>query len=253
MAIVPFLLLLLVGCAGFRVGPAEPPLSGTQVDQAVSMMERQEREVRSFYIRGVVTAKSWAGEEGSNIVMVGSRDPFRVKIEVTDDWGQPILHILIDRGRLEVLSFSENTLYVGEFTPEALSRFLPGPLSRDLIWSALRGYPTVSPHEKALSPHGNRIELIGPAGERVEVIDLGRADMHPQRVSFPAEEVSLTFTDVVEQNGIFYATEVEVDHRNARGRLVLRNEKAVFNRPVPDEVFTMEKPPGFNVSRLEKR
>jgi hypothetical protein len=251
--IIALLGVLIGGCAAFRVTPAGPPLTDPEVEQAVSMLQRQETEVTSFYKRGVVLARSWAGEEEANIVIAGSKVPFRIKIEVTHSWGQPILHILIDRGRLQALSFSESTLYVGDFTPEALSRFLPGPLTRELIWSALRGYPTVSPHRKSSSPQANRIELIGSGGEKVQVIDLGQDDMHPQRVSFPAQQVSLIFSDVVEQNGIFHAREVEVDHKKARGRLVIRNEKTVFNRTMPDEVFTIDKPPGFSEKRLEER
>jgi hypothetical protein len=227
-------------------------MSERQVEEVVSRLREQEGKVASFYSRGNLLMKNWYGEEESGIIIAGSKDPFRIKIEVTHGWGQPILHILIDRGRLEVLSFSDSTLYVGEFTPEALSKFLPGPLSRDLIWSALRGYPTVSPYKKILSPAAGHIDFYGAGNEKVETIQLGRETLHPERVSLPPQQVALTFSDIVESDGIFYAREVEVDHRKSRGRLLLRNEKTVFNRPVPDEIFTIDKPLGFTVSRLEE-
>jgi len=226
-------------------------MSERQVEEALSGLQEQEGKVSSFYSRGNLLMKNWYAEEESGIVIAGSRDPFRIKIEVTHAWGQPILHVLIDRGKLEVLSFQESTLYTGDFTPEALSRFLPGPLSPELIWSALRGYPIVSPHRKVLSPEADRIELYDTGNEKVETIQFGRETRHPERVVMPRQQVALSFSDFAESDGIFYAREVEVDHRKSRGKLLLKVEKAVFNRPVPNEVFTLDKPPGFMVSRLE--
>lgn len=226
-------------------------MSERQVEEALSRLHEQEGKVSSFYARGNLLMKNWYAEEESGIVIAGSRDPFRIKIEVTHGWGRPILHVLIDRGKLEVLSFQESMLYVGDFTPEALSRFLPGPLSPDLIWSALRGYPTVSPHSKVLSPEADRIDLYGAGDEKVETIQFGRETRHPERVVLPRQQVALSFSDFVEIDGVVYARGVEVDHKKSRGKLLLKNEKALFNRPVPDEVFALEKPPGFMVSRLE--
>lgn len=250
--LIALCIAVLSGCAGLRLTPAGPPLSDWQVEQIVSSMEQQERAVASFYARGVLTAKNWAGEEEANIVIAGVKEPFRVKVEVTHSWGQPVLHILINRERLEVLSFAEDTLYTGGFTPEAVSRFLPGPLSRELIWSALRGYPAVLPHRKRVSPQANRIDLIGGSGETVETIELDETGTKPRRVIYPLQQVTLTFSGVVEQESILHATEVEVDHKKSRGRLVLRKEKTLFNKAVPDEVFTIDKPPGFTVRTLEE-
>ncbi|PKN30020.1 MAG: hypothetical protein CVU64_05415 [Deltaproteobacteria bacterium HGW-Deltaproteobacteria-21] len=250
---IAFLVMFLAGCAAFKGPPAGPPMGERQMEEALSRLQEQDGKVSSFYTRGNLFMRNWYGEEQSGIVIAGSKDPFRIKIEVTHGWGQPILHILIDQGKLEVLSFQDSTLYVGDFTPEALSRFLPGPLSPDLIWSALRGYPTVSPHSKVLSPGPERIDLYGAGNEKVETIQLGPETMHPERVLLPPQQVALMFSDFVESEGIFYAREVEVDHRKSRGKLLLKNEKMVFNRPVPDEVFTIDKPPGFTVSSLEEK
>jgi len=246
-----FLLMFLAGCSVFKGPPAGPPMSERQVEEALSRLKDQEGKVSSFYARGNLLMKNWYSEEESGIVIAGSRNPFRIKIEVTHGWGQPILHVLIDRGKLEVLSFQESTLYVGDFTPEALSRFLPGPLTPDLIWSALRAYPTVSPHSKVLSPEAGRIDLYGRDNEKVETIQFGRETLHPERVVLPRQQVALSFSDFVETDGVIHARGVEVDHKKSRGKLLLRNEKTVFNKPVPNEVFTLDKPPGFMVSRLE--
>lgn len=243
--------MLLSGCAAFRTAPPAPPLSKLQVDKILSIIKQEDGKVTSLYSRGTLLVKDWLREEESSTVIAGLREPFRVKIEITHSWGQPILHILIDRSRLEVLSFAESRLYMGDFTPEALSRFIPGPLSRELIWSVLRGYPGLLPYQRGISPRANRIELFGADEEKVETIDLAE-DLQPFQVSLPVQRVVLTFSDIRESDGIAYSGEVGVDQKKARGKLSLRNEKMVFNRPIPNEVFTIEKPPAFTVVQLDK-
>lgn len=243
--------LLLSGCAAFRTAPPAPPLSEPQVEKVLSGISQEDGRVTSLYSKGTLLFKDWLREEESSTVIAGSREPFRVKIEVTHSWGQPILHILIDRSRLEVLSFAESRLYMGDFTPEALSRFIPGSLSRELIWSVLRGYPVLRSYQRGISPRANRIELFGAGEERVETIELDE-NLQPVQVSLPAQEIVLTFSDIRESDGIAYAGGVGVDQKKARGKLFLRNEKMVFNRPIPNEVFSIEKPPAFTVVQMDR-
>jgi hypothetical protein len=149
--------------------------------------------VTSFFSQGTLLVQDWSWEAETQVLFVGLRDPFRVKVEVTHGWGQPVLHVLVDQKRLEVLSFQENRLYVGVFTPQALSRFFPGDLDRDLIWAALRGYPGVSPRTKSFTPGRNRISFSDEKGEEFEVMDLHPEDLHPRRVSSPHNRVRLEF------------------------------------------------------------
>jgi hypothetical protein len=245
------LIFFLGGCAILGRAPSGPPLSDLQAEEIVDRIRQEGGRATSFYTRGALQVKDWYFEEESSMVMVGSLAPFRVKIEVTHGWGQPILHILVDRGRLEVLSFMEGRLYMGDFTPEALSRFIPGPLDTELIWAVLRGYPAVIPYARLTSPQANRIDLLDTRGQKVETLELG-PEGRPSRVILPLQKTQLTFSGFEESEGVVYAGEVGVDQKGARGKLTLRREKVVFNRPVPNEVFTIEKPPTFTVMQLEK-
>lgn len=240
-------LALLAGCATLEGEAPGPSRGSIQVEEVLSRIQQQEERVFTFYTLGSLIVRDWYGEADSDVLVVGMRDPLRVKIEITHTWGQPILHILVDGKRLEVLSFSERRLYVGDFTPEALSKFFPGALSAQFVWSALRGYPALVVHEKAFSPERNRIVLQGPGEKEVEVIDLDTGGTHPARVLLPDQEVQLTFSDIHQVDGISYAREVGVDYKAGSRRLTLKGEKVVFNRPVPPAVFNLEKPPGFSV------
>jgi hypothetical protein len=102
------------------------------------------------------------------------------------------------------------------------------------------------------SPQANRIDLLDTRGQRVETLELG-PEGRPSRVSLPLQRTQLGFSNYEEADGVVYAREVFVDQKGAKGKLTLRREKAAFNRPVPNEVFTIEKPPGFTVMQLEPK
>ncbi|MBN1105046.1 MAG: hypothetical protein JXL84_16645 [Deltaproteobacteria bacterium] len=242
--------MVLGGCAVFPAVPPTPPLGDRQAAEIVSRIREEESKVVSFYGRGNLLVKEWTWEADSDLLVVGAREPWKVKIEVTHRWGQPILHVLMDRRRLEVLFFPESRLYVGDSTPEALSRFFPGPLSTDLVWAVLRGYPAIVPHEKVFSPHGRRIVLRKPGEGEGEIIDLDHTGLHPARVELPDQHVLLTFSDIRESGGIHYARVVRVDHEEDNRTLTLTTERMVFNRAIPAEIFRIEKPPGFSVHYL---
>jgi hypothetical protein len=173
------LVLSLTGCALVREGSFSPPLTDQQLGAVISRLKDQEARVKSFFSQGTLLLKDWYWEAETRVLIVGLRDPFRVKVEITHGWGQPILHVLVDQKRLEVLSFQENRLYVGRFTPQALSRFFPGDLDSDLIWTVLRGYPGISPRTKTFSPGRNRISFADEKGEEIEGMDLHPEDLRP--------------------------------------------------------------------------
>lgn len=248
---VAWLGLSLPGCALVREMSFSPPLTDQQLSAVISQLKDQETKVTSFFSQGTLLVKGWTWEAETQVLIVGLRDPFRVKIEITHGWGQPILHVLADRKRLEVLSFQENKLYVGDFTPQALSRFFPGALDSDLIWTVLRGYPGISSRTKNLSPGGNRISFADEKGEEVEIMDLHPEDLRPVRVSYPDQDILMEFSEMIEAQGIQFAGVVSVDYRKAGRKLSIKRDRMVFNRSIPPEIFTIEKPPTFRVLSLD--
>jgi hypothetical protein len=243
--------LALTGCALVREMSFAPPLTDQQLNAVISQLKDQEAKVTSFFSQGTLLLKDWYWEAETQVLIVGLRDPFRVKVEITHAWGQPVLHVLVDQKRLEVLSFQENKLYVGAFTPKALSRFLPGDLDSDLIWTALRGYPGVSPRTKTLSPGRNRISFADEKGEEVESLDLRPEDLRPVRVSYPPQRLRMEFSNLMETEGIRFAGVVSVDSGMGGRKLSIIKDGMVFNRPIPPEIFTIEKPPSFSVVSLD--
>jgi hypothetical protein len=240
-----FLLILLPYCATVHKPPIKEPLGDQTVKDIISAIQEQEDRVFSFYANGRLLAGDWYGQSEANILTAGTKRPFRIKIEITHAWGQPILHILIDQKRLEVLSFKDKTLFLAPFTSEALSEFLPGDIDPEFIWGALRGYPNLVIHDEVRSLSKDQISLFQGKDEAVEVIDLYPESHLPKSVLFPEKQITLAFADFHNDEGIRYSSEVAVSQKGEKRKFTLRDMTFVFNKPIPEEIFIQNKPPTF--------
>ena len=239
-------------CAIIYKIPPQAPLSDQEATAIISRIEQQNREVSSFYSHGRLLVKNWKWESEANILIIGIKHPFKMKIEITHPWGQPILHVLIVKKRLQALSFSDNKLYLGTFTPEALSKFLPGNFNSDMIWTALRGYPVLLRYDKVLSLKANQIRLFNKEEEEIEIIDFYTDSRLPKFVTFPERHIKLALSDFRDNEGIVYAREVKVDPINRIGTLTIKSRKMVFNKVIPEQIFVIRKPPGFETVYLDE-
>lgn len=247
-------LCLFPGCAGLSgLFISGPPLSDPQVASIVSMIRMEEEKVTSFYTIGKILFQEGLWEEEADILIVGIKSPLKIKIEVTHSWGQPLVHILLSRGRLEALSFPDKKAYEGQFSPKALSRFFPGELDADLIWGALRGFPFLQAHHRAGSSKAYQITLYDDKGKETEILRIDPDTLLPRQVFFPDRNMDLAFSGYLENEGIRYARKVKVVQRGSSRGLLLDNEKMVFNKAIPDEIFLMERPPGFEILPLEEQ
>jgi hypothetical protein len=228
------------------------PIPERDVEVILARIRAQERKVFSFFLTGGLSLQDRDWESESHVLIVGNRNPFKIKIEVTHPWGRPIVHILIDEKNLQVLSFAEKRLYLGAFTPETLSKFLPGELDAHLVWAVLRGYPHLLSYHGTTSMKANQIRLLDEKGRAQEVIDLYPESKLPRMVFFPAKNIGLGFSDFQEIDGIYYARRVKVEDMGGKSNLMLRNKKMVFNKTIPQEVFHLEKPPSFGTYDLEE-
>jgi hypothetical protein len=255
---VPFLILMIpfilsIGCAaGYRPVSKGVSLPYDAAD-LISRMLDQEDMVSSFYASGTVLIKGWAWQSEADLLIAGTRDPLKIKIEITHPWGKPVLHILIDNNRLEILSFDEKRIYIGELTAESLSNFfLPGEFcDHNLIWSVLRGYPHIAEYDRVVSSGMYRINLMNREGMDIEIIELYPENLLAKRVLFPQDSLDISFSGFKENDGINYAEEVTINDINGRKDLTIKTSKMVFNKPVPDQIFILEKPATFETVYMD--
>ncbi|MBW1998504.1 MAG: hypothetical protein JRJ29_11140 [Deltaproteobacteria bacterium] len=218
------------------------------IHEVLEEIRRQGQEVSSFFSMGKISAAAWYGVNEADILIMGCRDPLKVKVEITHSWGQPILHLLLEDSRIQVLSFKDRSLYVGLLSPGAFKKFFHVDIAPDIVWSVLRAYPTIREHEY-VSAEGNRILLLDGKQVEVERIHLYPETLSPRRVSYRDNKLEISFKGFRKEGGISYAEEVAI--RDRKEKLVIRNDRMVFNRDMPQEVFEMRIPPGFETRLLE--
>jgi hypothetical protein len=248
--IIFFLLFLVPNCTTVPKPPIQEPLNDQTTKEIITAIREQETKVQSFYAHGQIVSNAWYGQSEANILVVGKKSPFKMKIEITQSWGQPILHILIDQKRLEVLSFKDKTLYYAPFTPESLSRFFPGDIDPEFVWGTLRGYPNLINHDRVKSLRKDQISLFDGEGEEVEVIDLYPDTRLPRSVLFPGKRITLSYAEYQKNGSIHYAREVSLSHKGEKKKLALKNMKTSFNKPIPEQIFIQTKPPAFETRHL---
>ena len=243
---------LLTGCAALR--PAPPPLDPARLDTVLQRLAEQKERVASFYSLGTVTLRQWVVEsEEARILVVGTRNPLRIKVEITHPWGAPVLHVLVDRGRLEAFSFPDATLYTGPATPRTLERFLPSPPDLEDLWSLLRGYPP--PPDPGCAPRsetGPRIVCAGPSVEAPWSLHVRPDTLEPERLTFLESRLEVAFDDICVQDGIRWAGRVSYHPGDRPGRVVFRTERMVFNQVIPEAVYTLKTPRSYRKVELEE-
>jgi len=244
-------IIFSMGCAALYRPASLESLSYKTVDLISKMLDQEDR-VSSFYTSGTVLVKGWVWQSEADILIAGNRDPLKIKIEITHPWGKPILHILIDDKSLEILSFDEKRIYFGDLSVNTLSKFLPGAFcDHDLIWSVLRGYPHVAGYDKVEFSGINRISLMNQEEMEIEIIDLYTENFLPKRVFFPEDSLDIFFSEFKENNGIYYASEVTVNNIKVGRDLALKRKKIVFNKPIPDQIFILERPATFDTIYMD--
>ncbi len=254
---LPFLILaifisLYTGCAALYHPVPPEPRRPDEAAELISRMLDQEDRISSFYSLGTVFLKGWVFKSEADILVAATKKPFKMKIEITHPWGMPLLHILVDNQRIEALSFEEKKIYTGNLTAETLSDFLPGNFwDPVLIWSVLRGYTPIASYDVIGFSGTNRISLMDKKGVEIEIIELYPGDSMPRRASFPGNSWYISFSEFKENDGIHYASEVSVNNIKGGTDLVLNRKKMVFNKPIPDQIFVLEKPVTFDTTCMD--
>ncbi len=243
-------LITLSGCAPVLF---KKPLGDQELGRVLSLLKAQEEAVATFFTTGQMMVKDWYWDQEANTLMAGTRTPLRLRMEITHAWGQPILHLLVVGKTFKALSYGERKLYMGDLTLGALSKFFPADLDADLIWDVVRGFPKLQRDGRVESRKGDQISFLNRNGDEVKILELDPESGLPRQLSFPERKVGIGYADFQQEGGILYAKEVRVKQLEGTRNLTLKNGKMVFNKPIPDEIFRLEIPPGFETEYVNKQ
>lgn len=236
---------LFWGCS-FRKPDAGTESFKPQNSALILPFIEQYNSVTGFHSTGKISVKGWVLGKSAGIFMAGTKDPMRIKIEITHSWGKPVLHILIDRDRLEILDYNDKKAYSGEFSPEGLSDYFPGSgFSEEMLWGVFRGLPDLSIFEKGEYRAPGKVRLTKKDGSAVSLIEFSQEGSSPDEISLKYGDLSIKFSDFSEIDNTRFAGKVKIEDVLNSKDLILTRNKIVFNRKIPDEVFSVEIPNNF--------
>jgi hypothetical protein len=229
--------LFFAGCATVE----KRPLTSTELEDLFLALSREDLKAENFFATGQLIVE---GESYSKapVLLVGRRSPLALRIEITHPFGKPLAHILLKNDGFVLVSFQDSRYYVGEAKALQGYRGFPADLPPIELWGLARGYPPVEGYRPLPSRLGE-MRMSGPPGETEKIIRLD--GMMPSKVIFPSRGTEIEYENMKPSAGVPFAETVVVHEVTAGSRLTIRREQAHFNTSLPDELFHMDIPQGF--------
>ena len=240
---------LLQSCASVSIRPSSAPFDYQNIAHIIPSFKEQETRVHSFFSSGQLISKRGISESESNILIVGTKAPFIIKIETTHQWGYPLFHFLVYETKLQILSFPDKKYYSGSFRPTI---YFPVRLESSQIWSLLRGYPVLQSYNRAHSFKGNQITFFDNEDDIVQIIDFFPNSKLPRRISFPQKRISIVFSNFKNENNIYYASNINLHDQKTGIELALELKQIAFNKTIPKKIFDLKIPPDFKLLSLKE-
>jgi hypothetical protein len=245
-----FLLTLLFGCAPLLRFPPSKPFSKEQTARLISHLKDQGEKIWSFQGVGRLRFKEGGEQSESNLFVVGCR-PLKVRLEITHPWGRPISHIVVDERDISVLSLIDNKFFRGPSSPLNIERLSPFGLDLESTWKILSGGVPILPHCRAVSLKPHEIILYNKRGEVVETISFFPGPLLPRSVSFPKKSITVRLSEFKERDVGPNPLRIKIE-KGAEGQLVeIRYKDLRLNRAVPEGIFQLNPPPGFEIIHLD--
>jgi outer membrane lipoprotein-sorting protein len=244
-------LALVMGCAPLKPAPPARPFSQDETARLISRMRARGDKVFSFLGIGKVRYNEGEGEGESNLLVVGSR-PYRARFEITHPWGKPLFYIVNDGEHISVLSFVDHRFYIGQPSQFHEERFFLFDLDLGSAWMMLSGMVPILPHARAMSLKPDEITLYSWQDEVVEVITFSSNPLLPSSVHLPTQGITAALSKFKQGTIGPYPSRIRISQGDERD-LEIRYTSLQLNTPIPEEVFRLDPPPGFEIIELNGR
>jgi hypothetical protein len=244
---------IISGCVSLAPYRQQKLLSEEEMQNIIAEAKAQEELVSGFYFTGQLTINGWIMDRSADILIAGKKAPLMLKMEITHSWGKPLFYLLIRDERLSIIDFMEKRQYDGAFTSANLSRFLPEmDFSTDMIWSFLRGYPIYPVASDIYEERGGVLRLEGADNKTIGLITLSPEKEIEEVTIFSPGSPDMIFKDFHVAGDISYAGNTLLKHRSEDRDMTLERKKVVFNKDIPDEIFTLKPMPSFEQISLDE-
>ena len=229
--------------------PFYPPYTDQEIKSLLVELKIQENAVHSFFSNGRIMFQRQGSEVEASVLIVGTRNPIKLKIEITHLWGRPLVHILITEKKFFILSFSEKRYYTGDIGEPFISNLLPMHLDARLLWAIGRGFPILCEYHHATSPEGNRISLLNREKTTIQRIEFYPESDLPHQALYSDHGLEVSFSDFETENNIRFARETGLFDQKAGATLRIDNKQMVFNKAIEESIFDLSIPAGFKLYR----
>lgn len=231
--------------AAVKKYPHHPPYTDQEIADILLDLKTQEHAVQTFFSSGTITFQGNGSEFEASSLIVGTRKPFKVKIEITHFWGRPLFHIMIDGNKIQILSFPEKLYYVGHIGKSVASNLLPVRLDTNHLWAIGRGFPFLSDFNRAESYVGNRISLLNKQGKVIQLLEFYPESNLPHKTLLSNQNLEVSFSNFENHNNIRYARMTRLFDQKSETMLELKIKQMVLNKTIEASIFDIEVPADF--------
>jgi len=231
--------LCIFGCASLKSPGQLHPLSQTHIALLKKTLNSQTYAVKTFISTGGLEIRDSTRQIPTTFLCIGSRIPFRLKVEITHTWGLPLIHILIQGQEVTVRDLYHHRIYQGHLSPHAPFLGKMPLLDKALLWSIMRAYPEIMDSGEISWEDDDRALVVKRKGKIAQEIRFDRDLRYPSSVSYPQLEVDVRFSQFTTNGHITYAKLVEATHleNNSSMRLTIKN--IVFNPTLDPNLFNL--------------
>jgi len=227
-------------------------LTVDDVETIIQNVKEQEDIVSEFYSTGTLRVPAWILDTSLDIFIAGKKTPLTFKMEISHSWGKPLYYFLIKEDTLEIRDFIEKKQYTGKLTPDNLARFIPNmDCSPDMIWSFLRGYPQLLSYSRVYEVAPGVLSIEGRNKNTLGKIIVSPGNEIKEAESSPPRFLNMRFTDFRQIEEINYAEKTVLEEIKGKRDLTLKRKKVIFNKNIPDAIFTLKNQPVFEVVSLD--
>ena len=247
--LILFVLTFLIGCAPLVPYPPTPPFSQEEAARLIARLKTQGDEVTSFQGIGKLRFKDGEQESEANLLAVGSR-PLRVRLEISHPWGRPLFFVVADNKHTQAVSFVEKKVFRGEWSRLPVRPFSVLALDPDSLWMVLSGGVPILPHARAASVKQHEIRLFDADEGIREIIAFFPDSRLPRSVHFPDKGITLVLSDYERSGWGLKPSAIVIMSEGHNQSAEIRYKQLRINKSVPEEIFRLAPPPGFEIVDL---